>query len=349
MDCRRSFILVICFAGASTIGCENSLLPPRQPSLVSRAAPTSNDPAQTTSGSEPKKLGSVRTVSAEIPGLRQWPPVEIAAHVNESIEANAYAPKTGREARTILRQAMKAYETKLAVIGHNLANAQTVAYKPLRVVFEDVSYRNVVPPGSVDSAGQVATTGIALGFGMRIACTQSLFDQGTIRKTNNALDLAIDGDGFFQVTDANGDTLYTRAGNFVPNADGALVLGSATSGRLMEPSFTLPSDAEQIVVSPDGSFQVRQFGMSALSLLGQIQLASFVNPVGLERIGENLFRETDASGSATVCAPGQNGVGKLRQFAVEMSGVDVEQEMSEWRLTEELLGHLARLMEGNGT
>ena len=222
---------------------------------------------------------------------------------------------------------MEALQTKLDVIANNLANINTTAFKRDRANFEDLFYRQDRLPGAADSSGQVTPTGIDIGLGSRVSSVQTDFDQGSFQTTGNQLDLAIEGNGFFQVTDGNGDTLYTRAGNFSPNRDGALVLGSASSGRLMEPSFTIPADATDIVISEDGSLSVRQFGQTNLSLLGQIQLAQFVNPDGLEKLGENLYRETDASGTATIATAGQDGVGTLRQGALESSNVEPVQEL----------------------
>lgn len=223
---------------------------------------------------------------------------------------------------------MVALETKLDVIANNMANINTDGFKRDRANFEDLFYRYRPLPGALDSTGQPTPTGTGIGLGARVSSTQTDFEQGAFKDTGRELDVAIEGNGFFQAVDANtGETLYTRAGNFSRNANGDLVMGSATTGRLIEPSIQFPPDTTGVVISPEGIVQVRQAGTSQLTQLGQLQLAQFVNPQGLEKIGENLYRETDASGTPTVNNPGTDGIGLLRQNFLESSNVEPVHEL----------------------
>jgi flagellar basal-body rod protein FlgG len=156
---------------------------------------------------------------------------------------------------------------------------------------------------------------------------QSEFVQGSFKQTGGQLDVAIEGPGFFQVMDPNGMTYYTRAGNFSKNANGNLVLGSANMGRLLQPPITIPPDAIEISISPEGMVSVRQPGSQNMSQIGQIELAMFVNPQGLLKLGENLYAETDASGAPTLGNPGQDGLGLLRQNSLEASNVEPVHEL----------------------
>jgi len=223
---------------------------------------------------------------------------------------------------------MTALETKLDVIANNLANIETTSFKRCRANFEDLFYRHERMPGMEDSAGQLTPTGISIGLGSRVSSVQTNFVQGAFQQTGNHLDVAIEGRGFFQVIDpATGNTLYTRAGNFSRNAEGQLVIGSASTGRLLQPSITIPQDATEIVISPEGKVSVRQPGSTRLTQVGNIELASFVNPEGLLKLGENLYAETDASGAPRNGTPGQDGLGVLRQGALEASNVEPVTEL----------------------
>ncbi len=224
---------------------------------------------------------------------------------------------------------MTALETKLDVIANNLANVETTAFKMDRANFEDLFYRHEKFPGSQDTAGQYTPTGISIGLGSRVQSTQTNFVQGSFEQTGAELDLAIQGPGFFQVMDPNGETVYTRAGNFSKNSNGDIVMGSAGIGRLLEPPINIPQDATYIVVSPEGIVSVRQPGNNQLSQVGQIELAYFVNPDGLLKMGENLYGETDASGAPTLGNPGQDGIGTLRQGMLESSNVEPVRELIE--------------------
>jgi flagellar basal-body rod protein FlgG len=222
---------------------------------------------------------------------------------------------------------MAAMETKLDVIANNLANIETTAFKRGRANFEDLFYRHEKMPGAEDSAGQYTPTGISIGLGSKVSSIQTEFRQGAFQQTGRELDVAIEGPGFFQVIDPSGDTVYTRAGNFSVNADGTLVLGSAATGRLLEPSIDIPPDATAISISPQGVVSVRQPGNTAMTDVGNIELVSFINPEGLLKLGENLYAETDASGAPTTGVPGENGLGVLRQAFLEASNVEPVREL----------------------
>lgn len=222
---------------------------------------------------------------------------------------------------------MEALETKLDVIANNMANVNTTGFKKDRANFEDLFYRQIRLPGSEDADGNLTPTGIEVGLGVRVQSMQSDFDQGAFQTTENPLDFAIEGDGFFSVRDPNGDFLYTRAGNFGINAQGDLVLGSANTGWVIEPQINIPEEATRIVVSADGQVQFGTADSPNLNVAGQLQLSTFINPDGLLKMGDNLFRETDASGAATQQIPGDQGTGFLRQGFLEASNVEPVTEL----------------------
>ena len=222
---------------------------------------------------------------------------------------------------------MAAMETKLDVIANNLANIETTGFKRGRANFEDLFYRHEAMPGAQDSAGQYTATGISIGLGSQVSSTQSEFQQGAFQQTGRQFDLAIQGRGFFQVIDPSGDTVYTRAGNFSVNRDGSLVMGSANTGRLLEPSIEIPVDATEVSISSQGVVAVRQPGSQQMSQVGDIELVSFVNPEGLLKLGENLYAETDASGTPTTGTPGLEGLGTLQQGYLEASNVEPVREL----------------------
>ncbi len=222
---------------------------------------------------------------------------------------------------------MESLETKLDVIANNLANVNTVGFKKDRANFEELFYRNDVLPGT-ETQGQLTANGISTGLGTRVSSVQSNFGQGAFQLTNGQLDLAIEGRGFFPVFDpATGETFYTRAGNFSLNANGEVVMGSATVGRMLDPRITIPEDTKDIVISPDGNVSVRAGDVQQLQQLGQIQIATFANPDGLLKLGDNLFAQTEASNTVELGTPGQQGFGALRQNVLEASNVEPVQEL----------------------
>ncbi len=223
---------------------------------------------------------------------------------------------------------MTSLQTKLDVISNNLANLETTAYKRARADFEDLFYRQEKLPGAEDSAGRLTPTGIAIGLGTRVSATQTNFSQGAFKETGGELDVAIEGQGFFQLQDpTNGNMLFTRAGTFSKNSEGQLVISSANTGRLLQPPISIPQDATEIVISSEGKVSVRQPGQTKLNQVGTLELAAFVNQEGLLKLGENLYAETDSSGPPRSGTPGKDGLGVLRQGALEASNVEPVTEL----------------------
>lgn len=223
---------------------------------------------------------------------------------------------------------MDAMQTKLDVVANNLANINTVGFKRDRAQFEDLFYRHNILPGALDTNGNPTAVGIHTGLGVRVQGVQIDYDQGSFEQTSDQYDLAIEGDGFFMINDlTRGEILYTRAGNFSRNANGNLVMGSATIGRLLDPAITIPQDAEAVVVSGDGVVSVRLPNNPALQQLETVQLARFINPEGLLKVGENLFAQTDSSGAPLTGTPGTEGRGRIRQSSLEQSNVDPVREL----------------------
>lgn len=223
---------------------------------------------------------------------------------------------------------MDAMQTKLDVVANNLANINTTGFKRDRANFEDLLYRNDTYPGMLDAGQNPTPVGTQVGLGSRLQSTQKDYSQGAVQETGRALDIAIEGPGFLQVSDPQTQQiLFTRAGNLDMNANGNLVIGSAQTGRLIEPPIQIPQDAMAIVISPNGSVQVRQPGNTALQQVGQLQMAQFVNPDGLLKVGENLYAQTDASNQAIAGDPGTNGMGTLRQGSLEGSNVEPTKEL----------------------
>ena len=223
---------------------------------------------------------------------------------------------------------MQAMETRLDVIANNLANVETTGFKRDRAHFEDLFYRHEKMPGTQDSLGNPTPTGIAIGLGSKVTSTQSDFEQGSFQVTDNPLDVAIVGQGFFQVIEpSDGSIRFTRAGNFFKNANGDIVMGSANIGRFLEPAISVPPDATEISISAEGRVSVRQPGSQTMNDVGQLELAFFPNAQGLLKVGENLYQETDASGAPTTGTPGQEGLGRLQQGVLEASNVQPVEEL----------------------
>jgi flagellar basal-body rod protein FlgG len=217
---------------------------------------------------------------------------------------------------------MDAQQTKLDVIANNLANISTTGFKKGRVNFEDNFYRHYMMPT------QNTSEGISVGLGSRVQSIQTDQRQGAFQDTGNALDVAIEGHGYFVATDpVTNETVYTRAGNFSVNNQGQLVISSAQLGRLVEPNITLPQDATNVSISTDGQVYVFTQGQPTAQSVGQLQIATFVNPEGLIKKGENLYIQSDASGDPQVNQPGQNGAGLLRSTMLEASNVNPVTEL----------------------
>jgi flagellar basal-body rod protein FlgG len=219
---------------------------------------------------------------------------------------------------------MTAQQMNVDNIAHNLANANTAGFKMRRTQFQDLLYQNFIQPGASAGAQTVVPSGLQLGLGTRPSSNEIIFTQGNFETTNNPLDLVIQGRGFFQVRRPSGDLAYTRAGTFHLDRDGNVV---TADGDALEPQLTIPPDAQSITIAPDGTVSYTQPGQTAAQLGGQIQLANFTNPAGLNSIGHNLYLPTDASGDPTVGNPGgQEGIGTLQQGFIEGSNVSVVEE-----------------------
>jgi len=223
---------------------------------------------------------------------------------------------------------MQVQESNLDTIANNIANASTTAFKRTRTNFEDLFYQYQKLPGTVDSNGLPTPIGLGYGLGARVSGTEVDQTQGTFTQTGGQLDLAISGPGFFQVQDPqSGKTLYTRAGNFSVNANGQIVVASADLGRPLQPAISIPPGATQITISGDGVVSVLEPPNTNPTNIGQIQTVTFVNPQGLIQLGQNLYQQSDATGSPQVGAPGQEARGLLQQGYLEASNVDATTEL----------------------
>jgi flagellar basal-body rod protein FlgG len=224
----------------------------------------------------------------------------------------------------ISKTGMEAQQTQLDTISNNLANVSTNGYKRSHAVFEDLMYQNLRQAGSNNSEQATLPTGLQVGLGTRAVATSRMFTQGNLQQTGNSLDLAVRGHGFFQIQLADGTTGYTRDGSFQVSPQGQLV---TNNGDVVAPGITIPAGAQNITVGADGTVSVTLSGQTAPQAVGQLQLANFVNPAGLEPRGQNVFTETAASGAASTGAPGQNGMGAMTQGFVETSNVNVVEEL----------------------
>ena len=219
---------------------------------------------------------------------------------------------------------MQAQELNIDVIANNLANVNTSGFKKSRAEFQDLLYESMRPAGAASSADTTIPTGIQLGHGTRPSAVQKMFSQGDFENTQNELDWAIEGDGFFQIELPNGDTSYSRCGEFKLDADGRIV---NADGFPLVPQMTIPTDTISITVGMDGTVSVIQAGDSTPSEIGTLQLARFVNAAGLRSLGKNLFVPTEGSGDEIVGTAGEDGFGTIAQGFLEMSNVSVVDEM----------------------
>jgi flagellar basal-body rod protein FlgG len=225
-----------------------------------------------------------------------------------------WAAKTGLDAQ----------QTRLAVTSNNLANVSTAGFKKGRAVFEDLLYQSVRQVGGATSQDTQAPSGVHLGTGVRVVATEKIYTQGNFSQTDNAMDVAIEGRGFFQIQLPDGNTAYTRDGNFQINAQGQMV---TSSGYVLQPGISIPDGAQTVTISRDGVVSVQTAGAAAPTQVGQLQLTDFINPAGLQPLGENLLVETVASGPAQTGSPGQNGLGTVLQGFFESSNVNVVEEL----------------------
>jgi len=219
---------------------------------------------------------------------------------------------------------MAAQSLNVDVISNNIANVNTTGFKRGRANFQDLMYQQIKSPGSeASSAGTQVPTGIQIGLGVKAASVSSIFSEGSFQQTDNPLDLTIQGRGFFQVQLPNGDTAYTRDGKFSIDSQGQMV---TQNGDPVLPSITIPTDAQTIHISADGTVSAIQTG-GIQTVLGQIQVADFINPSGLTHMGSNLFQVSNASGEAVIGNPSENGLGSIGQGMLEMSNVSMVEEM----------------------
>ncbi|MET3130562.1 flagellar basal-body rod protein FlgG [Oxalobacteraceae bacterium GrIS 1.11] len=224
----------------------------------------------------------------------------------------------------IAKTGLEAQQTQMDVIANNLANVSTNGFKKSRAVFEDLLYQNVRQPGAQSSQQSQLPSGLQIGTGVRTVATERIHTQGNPQSTGNSKDVMVNGAGFFSVLLPDGTAAYTRDGSFQTDSNGQLV---TSSGFVIQPAITVPANALSLTVGKDGTVSVTLPGSTATSQVGSLQLATFVNPAGLESKGENLYVETGASGSPQTNTPGTNGAGALMQGYVETSNVNVAEEM----------------------
>jgi flagellar basal-body rod protein FlgG len=225
----------------------------------------------------------------------------------------------------IARTGLDTQQTQLDVVSNNLANVSTTGFKKGRAIFEDLLYQTIRQPGAQSSQQTQLPSGFQLGVGARTVATERIFQQGSLQQTQNPLDVAINGRGFFQIQMPDGSTAYTRDGSFQVDSQGTLV---TASGYTVVPNMQIPADALVISIARDGVVSVTQPGNpNTVTQLGQLQLASFINNAGLQSQGENLFIESAASGAPQVNNPGTNGIGVLNQSFIETSNVNVAEEL----------------------
>ncbi|MDC9729733.1 MAG: flagellar basal-body rod protein FlgG [Methyloprofundus sp.] len=224
----------------------------------------------------------------------------------------------------VAKTGLDAQQTRMAVISNNLANVNTTGFKKSRPIFEDLLYQNVRQVGANSSQDTELPTGLQLGSGVRVVATEKLHSQGNIIQTENPLDIAVNGRGFLQILMPDGEINYTRDGSFKISSTGEMV---TSNGMPLEPSIVIPEDALSITIGQDGTVTALQPGDAAPTQVGQIQTVNFINPAGLEPIGENLFRESVASDAPIIGTPGENELGILIQGSLETSNVNVVEEL----------------------
>lgn len=230
------------------------------------------------------------------------------------MEASLWVSKTGLDAQ----------QMRMTVISNNLANVNTTGFKRDRAVFEDLLYQNIRQPGGATGGDNQTPTGLMMGTGVRIVATEKMHSQGSMIQTKNALDLAVQGEGMFQILQPDGTFAYTRDGSFKLSVNRELV---TSNGMPVQPSIVIPQDAESITIGEDGTVAIQPYGNAEEQVIGQLQLARFVNYAGLEPMGKNLYRETSGSGAALLSAPDTDGAGRLAQGALEAANVNVVEEM----------------------
>ncbi|KDM93035.1 flagellar basal-body rod protein FlgG [Photobacterium galatheae] len=225
----------------------------------------------------------------------------------------------------VSKTGLDAQQTNISTISNNLANASTIGFKKSRAVFEDLFYQNINQPGGQSSQDTTLPSGLMLGAGAKVVATQKVHTQGNTQTTNNAMDMMIEGDGFFQILLPDGNIGYTRNGQFTVNQEGQMV--TSGGGYLLQPEIVVPEDAVAITVGTDGEVSARIRNQQENVVLGQLTTVDFINPGGLEPIGQNLFLPTGASGDPQEGVPGLDGFGQIRQSMLETSNVNVTEEL----------------------
>lgn len=228
------------------------------------------------------------------------------------------------KALDIAATGMSAQQQKMAVVSNNLANVNTTGFKRNRANFEDLLYQTEKAPGLSTTAGTPSPVSTQYGLGVKTSDTTKEFAQGSLRSTENALDIALQGNGFFQITRPDGTVAYTRDGAFKTDNEGRIV---TSNGYPMEPEITIPPDTVNLLIGEDGTVSVTQAGQTDTTEIGVIQVATFINPGGLKALGKNLFEQSAASGDPIISNPGENGTGELLQGFIEGSNVDMVNEM----------------------
>lgn len=225
----------------------------------------------------------------------------------------------------ISKTGLDAQQRDISVISNNLANASTIGFKKDRAVFEDLLYQNINQPGGQSTQDTELPSGLMIGAGAKVVATQKNFGQGNMQTTDNSMDIMVNGPGFFEILMPDGSIAYTRNGQFTLNNEGDLVTPGA--GHPLQPAINIPDDAQSVTIAQDGEVSVKLAGQAQNQVVGQINLAMFINPTGLEPRGENLYVETAASGQPQVNVPGIDGTGTLVQGALETSNVNVTEEL----------------------
>lgn len=224
----------------------------------------------------------------------------------------------------VAKTGLDAQQTRMDVVSHNLANANTTGFKSSRASFQDLVYQNLRQPGGQTTEQTLAPSGLMLGTGVRVVGNEKLFTQGNMEQTGNSLDLMIQGRGFLQVTMPDGTVAYTRDGSLHMDQNGQVV---TANGYAVDPAITIPANAQSITIGSDGTVSITLPGQAAPQQIGTVQLADFINPAGLQPNGDNLYLETAASGTPQIGQPGLNGLGTLAQGALESSNVNVVEQM----------------------
>jgi flagellar basal-body rod protein FlgG len=224
----------------------------------------------------------------------------------------------------ISKTGLEAQQTQMDTISNNLANVSTTGFKRSRTVFEDLLYQNLRQPGEASSQQTSSPSGLQVGTGVRPVATERIHTQGNLQQTGNKLDVAISGEGFLQILMPDGSIAYTRDGSFQTDSQGQMV---TANGFAVQPAINIPADAQSVIIGADGAVSVTQVGSATPVQIGQMQLATFINPSALQSKGANLYAETASSGAPRPNLPGTNGAGSLTQGYLETSNVNVVEEL----------------------